>query len=209
MSFLYYFLEFATSTDYNSAFCRQAGYACKTCNQVVQCRQNETGFTEYPIAVCDGNSSCSNGACIIGPNPHCDPPVQHINATFICRTIGMFPDPFDSQVFHHCVNVNNNSCYEGPLEHFEDRCDCDHAYNARTTFCDIPLKDYNHTSSIPKCDHQGQTGYLLENPSLYYVCQYHPTGPLRPFLYRCDNGKLYNPYNYICESYNITTIDYL
>uniref|UniRef100_A0A1Y1LLE1 Chitin-binding type-2 domain-containing protein n=1 Tax=Photinus pyralis TaxID=7054 RepID=A0A1Y1LLE1_PHOPY len=152
----------------NSTFCKQPGYACSSCNQVVLCVQNEANFTEYPIASCGGNSSCSNGICIVGPNPQCDPVVEVHNATFICRTTGMYPDPFDTQLFHHCVKTNNRSCSEGPLEHFEDRCDCDHAYNARTTFCDLPIKDYNYTVSIPECDHQGQSGFF-ERKSIFVL----------------------------------------
>ncbi|XP_031355299.1 uncharacterized protein LOC116179635 [Photinus pyralis] len=122
------------------------------------------------------------------------------DATFGCRTAGMYPDPFDCNRYHHCARHGNDGWTKSPLEHYSDTCNCGYAYNARTTFCDISLRNGTCNSDpVAACRHVGQNGVMKYNPSVYYICQYHPNGPLYPFMYACENGKKYNTYLYLCE----------
>ncbi|KAK4873869.1 hypothetical protein RN001_013229 [Aquatica leii] len=168
------------------SFCHATGYACKNCHEVVLCVQNGSNFTAVPVETCDGISTCNNGTCSTKPNPKCN----DSNLTnFVCQTGGMYPDVYDCKKFHYCIKDRT----KGNYNHFTEMCGCGYSYNMKTMFCDIPLNN-NHTckGSFPKatCDLPGETGYLPENPALYYICRQHPRNAdlIYPFLYACENG---------------------
>ncbi|KAB0794117.1 hypothetical protein PPYR_13737 [Photinus pyralis] len=124
-------------------------------------------------------------------------------ASFECRTSGMYPDPFDCNRYHHCARHGNDGDWnKTPLEHFSDTCNCGYAYNSRTTFCDISIRNNGtcNNNPITTCEHPGQNGRMEHNPSLYFICQYHhQNGQLYPFMYACEHGRKYNAYKYLCE----------
>ncbi|KAK5641482.1 hypothetical protein RI129_010029 [Pyrocoelia pectoralis] len=171
---------------------------CKTCKQSIYCLVDGDGFTEVPIADCTTISNCLNGTCLLGSNPQCE-----TTLSFICRTPGMYPDPYDCKTFHHCVKPNKSSHENGALETFTDRCDGDYGYNALTTFCDVELDNSTcpKDNNIAECKFKGQTDSLPENPSLYYICQYYSDDDytLYPFIYSCRKGMIYDPYLYLCK----------
>ncbi|XP_031355195.1 uncharacterized protein LOC116179540 [Photinus pyralis] len=182
---------------HNSTFCQQEGYACKSCKKSVYCVRFGGSFIEIPIAACSPVSNCLDGACTLDENPDCPIDPSGSNA-FMCRTPGMYPDPFDCQTYHHCVKSPRATT----LELFTERCRCSYGYSPSTTFCDVRLRDSAcpEDSQIAHCGFKGQTGSLRRNPSLYYICQYHPqaNSSLYPFIYACENGKLYDSYLYLC-----------
>ncbi|KAF5293611.1 hypothetical protein FQA39_LY03096 [Lamprigera yunnana] len=184
----------------NSTICTSPGYVCLNCSQSVYCQYNGYNYTVLYDEVCGWNSTCFNGTCTTRPNPKCDN-ITQVEPDFICRTPGMYPDPYDCRKYHYCVHSDYNSS----LLHFEAKCDCNYAYSANTTFCDRPISNSSCgyiNYPLPRCRNAGDTGSLWQNPSLYYICQYHPKAnynTLYPFMYACENGKTYNSYEYLCK----------
>lgn len=180
----------------NAPFCHSTGYTCKNCHEVVLCVQNVTGFTAIPVETCSGDSTCFNGTCTTKPNPNCN---DKIKIDFICQTGGLYPDIYDCKKYHYCVKDRRTN-----LTRFTETCSCGYSYNMKTTFCDIPLQVNGTCKGIyPKamCNTAGETGYMSENPSYYYICRHHPQNyaMIYPFLYLCENGKKYDPPSYLCH----------
>ncbi|XP_031354138.1 uncharacterized protein LOC116178700 [Photinus pyralis] len=117
------------------------------------------------------------------------------DSKFECRTAGLFPDLFNTKIFHRCSQSDGPS---GGLQHDSVACEDGYTYNARSASCDLPLGGRAGSTFIPNCHHRGKNGALDNNSSLYYICQYHRDGPLYPFVYACGNGTTYNSYLYLC-----------
>ncbi|KAF5292711.1 hypothetical protein FQR65_LT11179 [Abscondita terminalis] len=205
--FLYYAsgqsLDIDEELYINSTICHRPGFACKNCYESIQCVQNGSDFIEVPAETCGGDDSCLNGQCTSYPNPSCNNNTE-IQPDFMCQTPGMYPDPFDCTKFHYCIknrDISSNSSFT--FLQVEDKCGCNYSYNMKTTFCDIPLINGNCQGIYPIaiCFAPGDTGSFWMNPSLYYICRRHPYNShiIYPFIYACENGKIYNPSNYLCN----------
>ncbi|KAF5292710.1 hypothetical protein FQR65_LT11178 [Abscondita terminalis] len=190
--------------DRASSICHKPGYLCKNCYESIQCIQNGENFTEIPAEICNGPYTCFNGTCTLDPNPGCNStgPGPEPEPDFICQTPGMYPDPFSCTTFHYCIKNDHSWDDNDTLLHFTDKCSCNHSYNMLTTFCDIPIVNGTCEDDYPlvRCNYVGQTGSFSMNPSLYYICRQHPyKNNIYPFTYACENGKLYNSENYLCN----------
>lgn len=181
----------------NSTFCKRPGLSCKNCLDVVLCAQSAgNGYTEYPMESCPLGRTCLDGACTTEPNPIC---LIHQHE-FVCRTRGVFPDPFDCKKFHYCVPSSNST----ELEHFEDVCGCNFGYSVSSNNCNLDLGENKGECGrypVPFCKGVGQTDALEGKPNLYYLCLPYPGAEesIYPFLYACDNDKVYSKEEYICK----------
>jgi len=182
----------------NETNCTSVGFMCKNCREVVYCETSDNGsLIERPMGECyDSNDTCLDGFCTADYNPACSPPPEE-KVDFICRTPGLYPDPYECTTFHYCARSKYSN---RTLIKLTDTCDCDYAYNAGSSFCDLPL--YNGTCygyPAPVCTSKGQTAAWFANPRLYYICAPHPSGVLYPFMYACEHGKIYDENEYLCK----------
>lgn len=168
---------------------------CDSCDLLVTCIRDDEGFHKLPQETCAPDRTCLGARCTSERNPICEEQLP-----FPCNDIGVFPDPFDCQIFHFCVPE------DGGLKNYSMRCEGSFAYHAGSTFCQTRLEnnvcfEYINQFPVDLCLYSGQTASLIQNPSIYYVCaQFSSDNPiLYPFLFVCPHGGAY--YNYECVLY--------
>ncbi|XP_049789794.1 uncharacterized protein LOC126195289 [Schistocerca nitens] len=183
---LRYLTQLAAST------CSQAGQTiCNAaCTQVILCvSDGQGGFQEVPQETCSSDTRCSaeQGTCVEGATSCGSSP----GGSIYCTEFGYFPDPYDCTVYHICLAANVQST--------PHQCADGYAYNPLTSECSFRTTDPVCTSGpVPACITAGQTGALDTDPSMYYVCTADANGVLTPLLYKCHNGKVYDPATYSC-----------
>lgn len=164
--------------------CSKPGDSCKSCNQTKVCVDlGNYEFIEIDGEYCevDKNEFCLKGKCTNGTNPYC-PPGEKPN--FPCKLVGVFPDPFDCQVFHICCDKTGNST--------QHSCPEKYGYDPLTTYCKIrlPTNLCPDTPPVPICTKSGERGAILTNKTIYYICT-KIKGVLYPVQYLCPNGKIF------------------
>ena len=174
--------------------CTSTGPMCTDCTHATTCIDIGNGEFNEITSQCSYGETCLNGQCTSNSNPPCQLPSMH----FVCSSTGMYPDQMDCKKYHFCVYVNTR------LEVITETCEGDYGYNAGTTYCMTALEQgvcfpNQNTYPVPICEWEGQSSYLMQNPTIYYVCQQYNANldVLYPFLYKCPNGKVYN--NYVCS----------
>lgn len=177
------YLDYASGDIYK---CTKPGEICKNCNQTKVCIDLGGGdFDELDGDECDieNKEYCLNGNCTNATNQHCPPREQ---PAFPCKSIGVFPDPFDCQVFHVCCEDEANSSSS------IHNCENKFAYDPLTTYCKIPLSSNicPERPPVPTCTRSGERGALTMNKTIYFICT-KINGVLYPVQYLCPNGRYF------------------
>lgn len=97
-----------------------------------------------------------------------------------------FPDPYDCNSYHQCIEQA-----DGSFSSMRYLCSEDRAYDPLTGTCRFkPNHRVCRESPVPKCLYPLQMGALKENPSIYYVCQ-KTIADFVPLLFKCRTGEEY------------------
>uniref|UniRef100_A0A336MXQ5 CSON007908 protein n=1 Tax=Culicoides sonorensis TaxID=179676 RepID=A0A336MXQ5_CULSO len=178
------------------------GFVCIGCEALAVCIKRNDRWETIPVEVCDKNNGfvCNviEGACSNKTGP-CNP---INNGTFSCTSVGIFPDPYDCQLYHICL-VNNNNIVSSPVE-----CRDGSAFNPITGDCSLNINsdvclDYGFTCTKP-----GDMGPWKFNPNIFYVCKADDDGSERviyPELYKCDPNEVFVEDK--CVSKDVTTTE--
>ncbi|KAJ3645668.1 hypothetical protein Zmor_023309 [Zophobas morio] len=182
--------------------CTQPGLFCETCSSLVACIESANStFIKEPINTCDSPSSCVGGTCVMNTtDPFCS---GLADLKFICRHVGIFPDPFYCNKFVICVDTGSNS-----LQPYVNECEDGFQYNIFNSLCDIKLVDGECREGIypvPLCRLHGQSTALAAKPQMYYVCERYSESKdvLYPVQNVCPGGQVYE--NYVCGKDTFTT----
>lgn len=189
------------TVKYMSA-CLKPGFICSDCQSLYFCRNDGNG-TLKPTML----QTCSNaegfycnvaaGGCSTNKRD-CDIfGLQEIK----CQAEGNFPDPYDCTSYHRCTTLD-----DGSMKSTRYECPLGKAYDSFANNCRFKLTDRVCVDSpVPKCKKALRTGSLIENPSIYFVCVMEKDG-LRPRLYKCEDGKVYDAKSYQCVDPNTVTL---
>lgn len=176
--------------------CVKAGVKCSDCENLIHCVDTPAGMISHKLNFCKNTMgeycSAKDGGC----SP--DPASCKIFGLkeFPCQNSSTFPDPYDCNSYHQCVELDNGSLTTSKFTCAEDR-----AFDPLTATCRFKM---NHRvckeSPVPKCLYPLQTGALKENPSIYYVCikMSTPYPDIIPYLYKCRTGEEYKPTAHAC-----------
>lgn len=167
----------------NSCSSRQTpGPICENCAQLSNCvNLGNSNWLTVPVRTCDESQGLfcteSSNACLNIPSA-CNP--NHI--PFTCNTAGIFPDPYDCQIYHFCYADGS-----GDLVKATSFCDGDSAFSAASGDCSAKVDEncFSQFSCWP------EVGPWSGNSNIFYVCTLlaHLGGLVQhPQLFRCDAG---------------------
>lgn len=179
--------------------CTKNGMMCDGCQFSYYCIQISNGdWNKILMDTCHGKRTCDQtiGVCTDDFNFFCHESV--LSYQFVCNQPGIFPDAYDCTKYHLCA-VNQ----EGHLRttSIDFKCPEGFGFDSMSTLCHVKLTDGKCKSNLPICEKIGQTGEIVGNPSLYYVCM--PLGV---------NGKVvYLPEIFVCpyDTYYVQTNEYM
>lgn len=183
--------------------CTKPGQMCNGCDQVYMCIPVGSGWIIEKLDDCktDQGFTCleSTGNCTLDHNPKCY--VDVTGYEFVCHQKGLFPDAFDCQKYHLCIpEILDNSTMK---ESIMLTCDSGFYYNTKTGVCSKKLTSGgNCPSPVPRCDAPGQSGNIVGNAALYYICmKSETTSSYFPQMFVCGGAKEYNSTQKICVDY--------
>lgn len=167
--------------------CTKPGMMCKSCEKLVMCIESEGKYEEMDLQTCSEEQTCLNNECSEDPNPLCPTGAQE---SFKCRATGMFPDPYNCNIYHICIQKSDQVTPNDQDTQFAMKCDDGYGYDPVSTYCKNPLKNgvCPDKLPVPVCKELGQSGALI-NPSIYYICIFGSSGTFVPELYLCPHGK--------------------
>lgn len=163
------------------------GFICMGCDLLGVCIKRNNKWEAIPVEVCATNDGyqCNEfeGACSNKTGP-CNP----INkGAFTCTSVGIFPDPYDCQLYHTCY-MNGNLIISADI-----KCNIGMAFNPLSGDCSLNLnanvcQEYGFT-----CEKAGNIGPWLHNPNFFYVCKrdVEDEKVIYPELYKCDPNETF------------------
>lgn len=167
---------------------QSAGYICVGCDLLGLCINRNGNWETIIVDTCDTlNGHVCNavvGACtnVTGP---CNPNL----GAFICTSPGIFPDPFDCQVYHVCFHSGNN------LISMDLECSDKTAFNPQTGDCSLEATPEFCNVYAWTCERPGDMGPWRMNANIFYICiaADSPSGRvLFPQLYRCPALQIFD-----------------
>ncbi|XP_077301102.1 uncharacterized protein LOC143921592 [Arctopsyche grandis] len=172
--------------------CTKSGYMCDDCNTSSFCILLSDGeYFKEQAEKCAGLQTCLEtiGKCTLQENIECDKNI--VDYKFECFQPGLFPHPFNCSKYFMCIKEN------GLLDHTPIELECKNGfgYNPLSTLCN---KKEICEKLIQPCKNQFDSGYIQENPSLYYVCLptdrvYYPQIFVCPFNYEFNGEECVDP----------------
>jgi len=170
--------------------CKKAGIRCLDCSTLVLCVGVTGGFHTIPVmrANCSAGLVCEDGVGCVAQQYCTQKP-------FECSDEGIFPDPYDCQLYHQCLIRG------GIMTHSVRSCEVyGTAYDQMLQRCGASMQSETCTSSpVPKCYKHFEARALPNNPNIYYVCIANPVSRIiAPLLFKCPGGKLFDESTMIC-----------
>ncbi|XP_077298057.1 uncharacterized protein LOC143919554 [Arctopsyche grandis] len=150
--------------EFDNKECENPGFMCDNCSTSAFCIPYPNGdYGKEIIETCPAGSTClgETGRCTTASNYECDG--SSTGYEFYCIQPGVFPDPFSCKKYHICV--------PGEYFSYQNECGLGFAYDPLTTLCSIKMVNNSCTSVIPKCEKPLQSGPVLGNPSIFYMCR--------------------------------------
>ena len=143
------------------------------------------------MEICDASKGLfcnpTEGRCSTATGP-CNPIGQA--GRFVCTSEGVFPDPYNCQMYHMC-----SQRAESTMVAANAVCGENSAFDPATSGCN--LNTASEVCTVPQftCQNVGDMGAWPANPSIYYICMANTIDGIRfvfPNLYRCDMGQVFN-----------------
>ncbi|XP_058832937.1 uncharacterized protein LOC131690884 [Topomyia yanbarensis] len=176
-------------TKFQTGTCTEEGIICFDCKTPAQCVFVNNGWRPMPFDDCDADEGyfCNvhDGGCSqrVGP---CNPAGQDGN--FVCNTVGVFPDPFDCQIYHMCYQNGQN------LVAINMGCD-NTAFSPATGDCSLPRNDSICATLQWNCTQAGEMNAWPGNNNIYYLCVAGVSNGIRvyyPELFRCNANQVFS-----------------
>jgi len=189
----------AQVTSYQTVFLdscnqRQApGFVCMDCSVLARCVYRNNGWDTIPLEYCDAGQGlychANEQRCSANPGP-CNPGAGQGGGNFICTDAGVFPDPFNCQMYHMCFPSGPNMISVNVL------CGGNFAFNPITNDCSLDMTSPVCRGSQFTCNNVGDMGPWPLNPNIYYMCMASGNGGgtirvLFPTLFRCPIGEVF------------------
>ncbi|XP_059608033.1 uncharacterized protein LOC132255879 [Phlebotomus argentipes] len=164
------------------------GIICYSCSVVAVCVPVDGEWLTIPIEECDtgGGFFCNvnAGSCSNASGP-CNP-IGH-ERNFVCTSAGIFPDPYDCQVYHMCYQSGNS------FGAINVECGGNYAYSVETGDCSITIDHHVCREHQYRCENVGDRAPWPGNPNIFYVCKAETREDgqrvLYPGLYRCGASE--------------------
>lgn len=160
------------------------------CTVLARCIRSPNGWETIPLEACDAGQNlychASEQRCSPNPGP-CNPGVGIGGGSFACTSVGVFPDPFNCQMYHMCFSSAMTIVSVNVV------CGGNSAFNSVTNDCSSSLTHPNCQGSQFTCNNVGDMGPWAGNPNIYYICM-ASTGATRvlfPSLFRCPVGEIF------------------
>ncbi|XP_055377127.1 uncharacterized protein LOC129609221 [Condylostylus longicornis] len=172
-----------------------AGLICENCDRLAFCVQISNIWQTYPVEPCDISEGqfCNiyEEKCSDAPGP-CNRFGYEEN--FPCTSDGIFPDPYDCQIYHMCYQAEPNAQDYLPIAGTA-RCEGNRAYSVISNDCSLTLLDDVCKRKQYTCSFPGESHFWPNNPNIFYICQPEVNNRgkyyLYPTLYRCAPGEIY------------------
>jgi len=180
------------STNYiDTCNARQApGFVCMDCSILARCVFRNNGWDTVPLEVCDAGQNlfchANEQRCSSNPGP-CNPGGGQGGGNFACTSAGVFPDPFNCQMYHMCFPSGPAMIAVNIL------CGGNYAFNPITNDCSLNLNNPVCQGNQFTCNNVGDMGPWPLNPNIYYICMAEngPNRVLFPTLFRCQVGHIF------------------
>ncbi|XP_055691255.1 uncharacterized protein LOC129794528 [Lutzomyia longipalpis] len=178
-----------TTFETNSCEERQTeGIICYSCSVVGVCVLIDQQWHTIPIEECDtaGGYFCNvvAGTCSNASGP-CNP-VGH-ERNFVCTAAGIFPDPYDCQMYHMCYRSGNS------FGAINVECGGNSAFSVITGDCSITIDNHVCREHQYRCENVGDRGAWPGNSNIFYICKAEVLEDgrrvLYPGLYRCGPSE--------------------
>uniref|UniRef100_A0A6M2DYX2 Putative secreted protein n=1 Tax=Xenopsylla cheopis TaxID=163159 RepID=A0A6M2DYX2_XENCH len=173
---------------------------CLDCETAKMCIAIGSDYLEADLETCAPGKTCKSGkGCVdADQNDECPQPERPNADTFICETVGIFPDLYDCKTYHFCPPQVGNEDFSVVYQHshtermtieaikkqarvdrtkptrisVQHKCDDGYAYDASTAMCSIKLDDDKKCPSSPSdlCKNVGDTKPLGIGSSYFYIC---------------------------------------
>lgn len=176
-------------TKFQSGKCQQEGIICLDCETAARCLFLDNAWHPVRFELCDtdAGSFCNvnEGGCSqrVGA---CNPAGQE--GTFVCNTMGVFPDPYDCEKYHFCYQNGQN------LVSINMVCE-NTAFSPTTGDCLLPLNEMVCNSQQWECTQAGDMNAWPGNSNIYYICIADNRNGIRvlyPALYRCSANQVFS-----------------
>lgn len=163
---------------------------CQSCSVVSNCLFLNDQWLTIPVDSCDtqngyycnlNDRGCSNST---GP---CNPVGHETN--FVCNTEGIFPDPYDCQVYHICFQTGPNYVA------INMNCPGNSAFSPQSNECTSLLTDSVCTEPQFLCTNAGDQAAWPGNNNIFYMCiaaNVNGERILYPVLFRCPSRQIFN-----------------
>lgn len=181
-------LSFSTRSTNECSERKTSGLICQDCFLLARCVRISGIWQTIAVDECNkergefcnlASKGCSNAT---GP---CNP--LGLVGNFPCTSEGVFPDPYDCQIYHMCYRVGHTNVS------VKIECGQDRAFSATTGDCSLSLNDSVCTHTQYQCNHAGEIHAWPGNSNIFYIC--HATIDqhiLYPTMYRCAPSEVFN-----------------
>lgn len=169
------------------------GLFCQTCEILSTCLLLNNVWHTVIVKTCDAVAgefcNVNDGGCSSAAGP-CNP-IGHEN-NFVCNTEGLFPDPYDCQMYHLCFKPTSSPNFLA----INMRCPGSSAFSAKTNECTARLGDEICTQQQFLCTYAGEQNPWPGNANIFYVCVASTSiageRVLFPLLFRCPPFEQHN-----------------
>lgn len=180
-------------TKYQTDSCsdrQTSGFICTTCDILSTCIKIGQTWQTISLEVCDAAKGlyCNQklGSCSNSTGP-CNPIGQPGN--FVCTSPGVFPDPYDCQLYHMCYTNGLN------LVAINVNCGRNAAFNPTTGDCSLTTNASICSEPMFNCDIVGRMQAWPGNNNIFYVCHAKMQNNDRilfPELHRCSSNEVFS-----------------